>query len=221
MRLMNCFVDIFVYVGYLLKTDRYPDYEQVRKNVIQLMSQSEMLCEQWAFPHEDYDLAKFAVCAWIDEILSRSVWPEKNKWKMMPLQSIYYGTSGSEHAFFDYLNTLQPHQKDVREVYYYCLAMGFMGRYCDKWDKYLIDQLKRSNLKLLADPSWQTLGNEILFPTAYLPAGTGKKGRYIWGSAFFLEHVRTGIPIALLAGVYIIFQLILNNTVETIVHMVP
>ena len=58
-----------------------------------------------------------------------------------------------ESIFFKKLNSIGPHQRDVREVYYICLAMGFAGQYCNEGDDYLLEQLKTSNLKVLSGGS--------------------------------------------------------------------
>jgi hypothetical protein len=123
------------------------------------------------FSSADYDLARFAVFAWIDETILSSNWEGKSRWLGEQLQRRFYNTADAGKLFFERLNTIGPHQLDVREIYYLCLAMGFTGQYCNDGDEYLLEQLKLSNLKLLTGSSMglPDLKRATLFPDAYAP----------------------------------------------------
>ena len=81
-------------------------------------------------------------------------------------------TSDAGELFFERLNAIGPHQRDVREVYYLCLSLGFTGQYCNPGDDFMLEQLRLSNLKLLTGSSMgvPSLDKESLFPDAY-PTG--------------------------------------------------
>jgi type VI secretion system protein ImpK len=221
MRLTDCFVDLIAYVAYFLKTApaKQPPLEQVKADIHRLMSETEQRFRQGGLSQEDYDLARFAVCAWVDEAVLSSAWNEKNRWQGEQLQRHYYQTADAGEMFFDRLNALGPHQRDVREVYYLCLAMGFMGRYCNEGDAYLLDQLKTSNLKLLSGSSVgvPTLERTELFPEAY-PAGVGEPGRArkkFSLSAFNLLCLAA--PVVLFLALFVIYRFVLGNVGETII----
>lgn len=171
MHLTDCFMELVAYVAYFQKTvaARQPSFEQVRADVLRLLAQSEGCVKKGLFPPEEYDLGRFAVCAWVDEVILNSVWNHKAQWQKEQLQRMYYQTTDAGEEFFEKLNTIGFQQRDVREVYYLCLALGFMGRYCKKGDEYLLDQLKNSNLKLLMGSSVgiPSLESAQLFPDAY------------------------------------------------------
>ncbi|MBW1834922.1 MAG: DotU family type IV/VI secretion system protein, partial [Deltaproteobacteria bacterium] len=155
MRLTDCFIELVAYAAYFLKTvaKRQPPFDQVKADIQRLISKSQESLNNGSFSQEDYDLARFAIFAWIDEAILNSSWKEKHLWQGEQLQRFYYQTADAGEIFFERLNTLGPHQRDVREVYYLCLAIGFMGRYCHEGDEYLLEQLKTSNLKLLTGSS--------------------------------------------------------------------
>ncbi len=220
MRLTDCFIDLVAYVAYFLKAggSKQSSFEQVKADVQRLMSESEVRLREGGFSQEDYDLSRFAICAWVDEAILSSSWSEKGRWQGEQLQRLYYQTTDAGEIFFDRLNALGAHQRDVREVYYLCLAMGFMGRYCHEGDEYLLDQLKTSNLKLLTGSSVgiPSLDRDELFPEAYqvdAGEGEGRKGRSLL-SAFSLICI--GAPIALFGLLFVIYHFILNNVGETI-----
>ncbi len=127
MRLTDSLMKLFAYVVYFLKNNKtrpYP-YETVRAEVARLLDKSEKDCEKYSFPRADYDLARFAVCAWIDEAVLSSDWKEKRNWVKEPLQKKYYNVLNAGESFFDKLNNIGPHQRDVREICFLCLSMGF------------------------------------------------------------------------------------------------
>jgi type VI secretion system protein ImpK len=170
MHLTDCFMDLVAYVVYFLKTGalKQPPYEQVKADILRLLTQSEGYVKRGLFTQEDYDSARFAICAWVDEAILNSPWSSRNQWQREQLQRLTYQTTEAGEEFFERLNVLGLHQREIREVYYLCLALGFMGRYCHKGDEYLLEQLKTSNLKLLMGSSvgLPSLERAELFPEA-------------------------------------------------------
>lgn len=201
MHLTDYFVELITYVVYFQRTvaKKQPNYEKVKADILRLLTKSEDCLKNELFTREDYDHARFVICAWIDEVMLNSSWVHKNLWQKEQLQRIYYHTAGAGEEVFERLNNLGLHQREVREVYYFCLALGFTGRYCQKGDEYLLEQLKTSNLKLLMGSSVgiPSLERAELFPEAYPVETVGdapKKQRFrfpiftiasIAGSVFF------------------------------------
>jgi type VI secretion system protein ImpK len=220
MRLTDCFMELVAYVAYVLKTagSKQPPFDQVKADVHRLMTESENRFKEGHFSPEDFDLARFAICAWIDEAMLNSPWTDKGRWQAEQLQRLYYQTTDAGEIFFDRLNSLGPHQRDVREVYYLCLAMGFIGRYCHEGDEYLLEQLKTSNLKVLTGSSvgLPSLDRTELFPEAYPVDSdevTSRPGKMRF-SAFTLLCI--GSPVALFLVLFLIYYFILGNVGETI-----
>jgi type VI secretion system protein ImpK len=223
MRLTDCFMDVVAYVSYCLKSENIPSFDQVRADILRLVGESEQRFEKGSFTRDDYDLARFAVCAWVDESLIGSSWSDKGQWLKEPLQRIYYQTSDAGELFFQRLNTLGPHQQHVREVYYLCLALGFSGQYCNEGDEFLIDQLKISNLKLLTGSSvgLPSLSREDLFPDAYpgpidveLPQTKAEK------KFSLLTLASVGVPFILFLVLFVIYRFVLSSIGDNIISTV-
>ena len=225
MRLTDCFIDIITYVAYLLKsaTAKQPTYDQIRADIQRLIKQSEICLENGTVSREDYDHARFAVFAWIDEAIMGSTWDGKTHWQREQLQRMYYQTADAGEIFFERLNTLGLHQGDVREVYYLCLALGFTGQYCNEGDEYLLEQLKTSNLKLLTGSSVgiPSLDKRELFPEAYpiesaevTPLKTERRF-----SPFTL--ICLAAPVVLYWTLFLIYRFVLSNIGETLISAVP
>jgi type IV/VI secretion system ImpK/VasF family protein len=71
----------------------------------------------------------FAFVAWADEMLvNHATWEQRNRWEESPLQLTYFDThAAGDELFDDHLPYLE--QKEVQEIYYLSLGLGFKGRY--------------------------------------------------------------------------------------------
>ena len=215
MRLTDIFIELLAYVTYFNKSVavKQPSYDRVKADITRLMSDIEIRTGQSNITPDDYDLARFAVVAWVDETLLSSPWQDKDRWQKESLQRLYYQTADAGEIFFDRLNSIGLHQRDVREVYYLCLAMGFKGRYIHEGDDYLLDQLKTSNLKLLTGTSVgiPSLEKGNFFPEAFPveseASAPSKSGRRF--STFTL--ISFAVPVALFVGLFVIYTFILGH----------
>ncbi len=226
MRLSDCFMEMIAYTAYVVRAEsgQQPAFEQVRSKMQHLIVQSEALLEKGAFSREDYDLARFAVFAWVDEAILSSNWEGRQQWQREQLQRQYYQSAEAGELFFERLNTVGPHQRDVREVYYLCLTLGFTGQYCNPGDDLLLDQLRTSNLKMLTGSSMgvPSLDRQELFPQAY-PAAVEESHQPLapkrrW-SAFTLLCAVT--PLALFGLLFFVYRFILHNIGQNLIGTVP
>lgn len=224
MRLSDCFMEIIAYTAFVVRPDSVgqPGFEQAQSTMGQLISQSEACFQKNAFSPEDYQLARFAVFAWVDETFLSSQWPGRQQWQLEQLQRRYYQVTDAGELFFEKLNTIGPHQQDVREVYYLCLCLGFTGQYCNEGDDFMLDQLRLSNLKVLTASSMgvPTLEKEELFPDAY-PVGNQENivigPRRKWSLFTIICAIA---PIALYGLLYLIYFFILGNIGDNLIGTV-
>lgn len=79
----------------------------------------------------DVQQAKFALCAYLDEIAMNG--PLANGWT--PLCQEYFGEPNAGESFYSRLESLrhssETRKRDLLEVFYLCMALGFAGRYGD------------------------------------------------------------------------------------------
>jgi type VI secretion system protein ImpK len=226
MRLADCFTDLIAYTAFVTQSadSGQATFEQVDANIRRLVADSESMCEKEGFTPGDYDLARFAVFAWVDETILSSSWQGKNRWLGEQLQRRYYQTSDAGKQFFERLNTIGPHQIDVREVYYICLSMGFAGQYINEGDDYLLDQLRNSNLKLLTGSSVGVpdIRKMRLFPNGYqsdnsFSASHMPRMRRI--TPFTLMCI--GAPLVLYGVLFFVYRFILGNIGQSLINTVP
>lgn len=224
MKLIDCFTDLIAYVIYLNKSRLLPARNEadIRSEVLQRAERSRRLFEENSFLHDDYDLARFAVFAWIDEMLMQSEWEGRKAWKKNMLQREFYKTSGGGVEFYNKLERLEPEQNDVREVFYVCLVSGFKGKYGpSEEDVFARDAVKSKTLKRLAgtteSPSAGVDGH--YFPSAY---GEGKHDADTERKKIRISPVSAALtfsPVAIFLFLFVLYRFILNN--EMTISLVP
>ncbi len=171
MRLIDCFMELIVYVVLAVKkaAEASLSFETLKGDIDRLLEKSLQLKEKGNFSDQDYNYARMSVCVWIDEAILNSAWEHKRQWQRESLQRRYYNMADGGMEFFDRLESIGHEDRDVREVAYYCLTLGLAGRFVEKGDNVVLDHLKASNLKRLFGSSAgePTLESRRLFPEAY------------------------------------------------------
>jgi type VI secretion system protein ImpK len=97
----------------------------------------------------------FAVVALIDETISLSSWAERDGWLANPLQLEMFGRFDAGDQFFTKLTSLSesfPHRRSVLEMYFYCLCLGFQGKY-QLLDRTELDSITDNLRRQLLGPS--------------------------------------------------------------------
>lgn len=75
---------------------------------------------------KQFEIASFAVIAWLDEVMSRvSRWTDNPA----PLQAQIFNSRNAHSEFFHHLSGLPADADEAREVYWYAMACGFTGQY--------------------------------------------------------------------------------------------
>jgi len=205
----EAFMDVAAYVVQFRQTalDQTQTFAPVQARVMALLSASRTAAA--GYSEEDYDEARFAVCAWIDEALTSAAWSGQADWHDSPLQLKFYQTRDAGAQFFERLERLTPRQDPVREVYYLCLALGFKGRCSSERDLKRLKRRLRSNLRRLS-------GRRLRIPKPHGGDLLWRPESTIGGRAEKSPPLRTLIwlaPPLILAGVYILLSRMLS-TVE-------
>ncbi len=218
MRLTDHFMDTIAYVVYLVKTAaaKQPRFEQVQADILRLLSLSQECLQKGECTPEEYEQARFMICAWADESILGSPWQHRDQWQKEQLQRRFYGTFEAGEEVFERLNTIGYQQNNVREVYYLCLALGFKGKFIRPEDDVLLEQMKTSNLRLLLGSSTglPSLDKGNLFPESF-PSDSGaiardrKRFRF---TAFTIVALAT--PLVLFALLFMVYHFALKGIAE-------
>ncbi|HEX9869689.1 MAG TPA: DotU/TssL family secretion system protein [Candidatus Tectomicrobia bacterium] len=167
------FSELFGYVLLFEQTNQQgefqPSYEQVRRDIAALLEQEKAAAKRQGLLERDYQDACFAVVAWADEtILKHSSWEHHHDWNALPLQMEQFQTRNAGEEFFERLERLRPEQKQVREVYYLCLGLGFSGQYfLGMEDELKLHHIRHEQAQHLALPAEDVQNIDKLTPQPY------------------------------------------------------
>ena len=116
-----------------------PTPDEARSHARNLIAEAEARVGQ----RRDWELAKYALVAWIDEMLIDSPWDGQGWWKENSLEVETFRTRDRATQFFanaKEASTLT--RRDALEVYYVCVMLGFRGLYRGDDAAFLADQLE-------------------------------------------------------------------------------
>ena len=209
-------LDEGVYLLFQLRNGNLPTSpEDFNTRVDQLLGQFDRHARNFTKLPESVHEAKYAICALLDEIILSTDSQIRDSWERQPLQLRLFGEHLAGEGFFDHLDKLrmQPEKNvEALEVYYYCLLLGFQG-------KYMLEGLEK--LHYLTSQ----LGQEI-------NAVRGKPAEFSpnWKLPFkFNEMLRHELPmwvfyVVLLVtavGIYTGLALILGSKTDAVRTLVP
>lgn len=81
---------------------------------------------------DEWVLAKYALCAWIDERLIGSAWRDSGWWKDNCLEKRFFGTRDCKEEFFTKgVDAEKLANKNALEVFFIAVVLGFRGFYGD------------------------------------------------------------------------------------------
>jgi type IV/VI secretion system ImpK/VasF family protein len=196
------FSELFAYVSLFEQThlqgEFQPAYEQVRRTIATLLEEQKAATKRRGMLERDYQDAAFAVVAWADEtILKHGTWKHHNEWNALPLQLEYFQTRNAGEEFFERLERLRMEQKEVREVYYVCLGLGFTGRYfLGLEDELKLNQIRHEQAQHLPLPVEDVQDIDKLTPQPYdVPAPARGQIKPPWTDLL----LKIGLPLLVIA----------------------
>ena len=190
--------DLLAFTLQLRKSPDPGDADALRQKIDEQFRALEVKARQADIPAEDVLQAKYAIAAFVDEIVLSSSWPAKESWADRPLQLAYFNDFAAGEEFYNRIDALRGAKKNaVLEVYYLCLTLGFRGKY--------VDLQGMEKKKVLMD----TLLREVRPPQ---PAGGGGLSP-AWQAADTIAGLTRGLPawfvaVACTFGVVVLFVLL-------------
>ncbi len=210
----DCVTELLAYTYHLtdqVQTTAVP-YDQASDNYRKLIQMAKMRAKSAGIPVQQFDKALFAVFAWIDETLLETTWQHKQDWIKNSLQKKFFNTTSAGTEFFAFLEKLGPEDKDILEVYDYCLASGFKGCFYESAYQEKLNTIKTDTRKKLADGMDAEIP-EILFPEAGDTILIKRLKRKRWKGLVGFSSVFILIPIAMFFILYYFFNAHLIETV--------
>ncbi|MDM0036458.1 DotU family type IV/VI secretion system protein [Variovorax sp. J22P271] len=180
-RLLDCFSG-FVSFGLGLDASiaagrAEPGCERARQQALDLLEEAGGAALALGRPAAAVESARFAMVAWIDEILARH--PGCKNAGGSPLQLQLFNSSNAASEFFHHLSTLAAGDEEVHEVYCRVLALGFKGQYYfehdDRGELGKLRALHAEQLALRPAPSDDAARDTLAPPPDGLPEPAGPR----------------------------------------------
>jgi type VI secretion system protein ImpK len=115
-----------------LKAGIVPPSNDLRPKIASMLDDFERRSERYKFNHKIISVSKFALASFVDETMLTNNFPLRSEWERNPLQLEYFGEQLAGNKFFEKLESMitQPEvTQDAIEIYYFCMLLGFKGRY--------------------------------------------------------------------------------------------
>lgn len=166
-----------------LKSGIVQPSNDLRPKIASLLQDFEARAERYRFPHKITQVAKFGLAAFVDETVLTNDFHLKEEWEKYPIQLEHFGEQLAGNKFYEKLEAMLKQIEvtaDAVEVYYYCMLLGFKGRYAvyDK-DKLLSTMQRTADALVKAGK----ISRVELSPHWYVkdqPAPPEKKGMPTW-----------------------------------------
>lgn len=119
-----------------------------------------------------YEEAQYVMATLADEIFLNMDWPGRRYWEDNLLESKIFGTHDAGDLFFskldDFLSRRDKLLKDIAEIYFLALGLGFLGKYRGQEDGGVIDQYKKELYLFINNRPYMLYEtNEPIFASAY------------------------------------------------------
>jgi type VI secretion system protein ImpK len=104
----------------------------LRPKVASMLEDFEKRAERYRFNHKIVQVSKFALASFVDETVLTNNFPLRDQWEKYALQLEYFGEQLAGNKFFEKLDAMLKQidsTKDAVEIYYFCMLLGFKGRY--------------------------------------------------------------------------------------------
>jgi type VI secretion system protein ImpK len=116
----------------LRNTRNMPDAGELRERAVQALRRFEADARAAGIPIEQLRPAHYALCASLDDVVLATPWGSQGPWAARSLVSTFHQEVRSGERFFDILNQIRQNTSGylaVLELMYFCLSLGYMGRY--------------------------------------------------------------------------------------------
>lgn len=130
--LVNNAMSLLSLVTQLRNTSTHSDVQTLRHVVINEIKQFDQQALQAGCMPEQVQTARYALCSLIDEIVLNTPWGGNSIWSTQGMLISFHKEAWGGEKFFQVLDKIivQPGTYfNLLEFYYYCLSLGFEGKY--------------------------------------------------------------------------------------------
>ena len=182
--------------------------ESLRDRVIAEINAFERRITPLGLAPQTLRAARYALCATIDDLVLNTPWGSRSVWSMKSMVGTFHNETWGGDRFFDLLNQLKKDAAvnlDLLELLYYCLTLGFEGRF-------RVLPRGASELTVLREDLFRTIRNRRgEFERSLSPHWEGAKAAHRGLAGFVPTWVVVVASLGLLALCYTAFVYLLNS----------
>ena len=170
-------------VTQLRNTAYHHDIDGLHNHVVAEIRRFESSAIREGIAQDQVRAARYALCSLIDETVLNTPWGSNSNWSHKSLLISFHKEAWGGEKVFQIINQLarEPEAKrDLLELLYYCLAMGFEGKYriqeqgqaqLEKLREnlYLLLQRQRGNIETQLSPRWEGFQDKRIKLIRYVP----------------------------------------------------
>jgi len=123
---------LLVLASQVRNTTTHSDVEGLRSFAVQLIKKFESTASSEGYAQETILTARYVLCVFVDESVLGTPWGSESLWGAESLLSTFHNETWGGEKFFVLLDRLMQQaasQRDLLELFYICLALGFRGKY--------------------------------------------------------------------------------------------
>jgi len=140
--LLSCTDEIFDnIVDFKNRSENFPSWDDFRNAVKWSLSSLENEAAKHKISNHFLQETKYALVAFIDELVLTSDWTQRDEWAKETLQLEFFKEHNAGEGFFQHLSELRQCGEtniNILEIYFLCLQLGYKGKYQrlgeEKWN---------------------------------------------------------------------------------------
>lgn len=155
----------------------------LRPKIAGMLDEFEKRAERYKYNHKIIQVSKFGLAAFVDETVLTNNFPLKNEWEKNPLQLELFGEQLAGNKFFEKLDAMLNQMEvtqDAVEVYYFCMLLGFKGRYAVYEQEKLLATMQTTANALVKTGKIKTVELSPHWLANDQPKPPEKRGMPIW-----------------------------------------
>ena len=110
---------------------QHTNVDALRERVIAEVKQFEQAALEASQPAQSIRIARYALCATIDDLVLNTPWGSQSSWSMQSMVGTFHNETSGGERFYDLLEQMEKdpgHNREILELLYFCLSLGFEGR---------------------------------------------------------------------------------------------
>lgn len=187
----------------------------LRPKIASMLEDFEKRAERYRFNNKIVQVSKFGLAAFVDETVLTNNFPLRNEWEKNPLQLELFGEQLAGNKFFEKLDAMLKQidvTADAVEIYYFCMLLGFKGRYAVYEQEKLLETMQTTANALVKAGRIKPVELAPHWLSTDQPTPPKKRGMPIWAKIGALAGL--GLAFIVYLIMFLLSSKFLQDTVD-------